>query len=141
MKSTTQRKAKARPRRPATVAEYIKAAPREARARLRQMHASVRSAAPGATEAIKWRMPAHSYRRILVMYAAFKKHISLFPTSAVTRAFASELAGFRTGKGSIQFPLDQPLPRALIRRMVALRVRQSKVEDIKWITHERKRST
>lgn len=121
------------------MAEYITAAPREARAKLRQMRASVRAAAPGATEAIKWRMPSYSYRRILVMFAAFKRHIGFFPTSAVTRAFASELKGYRTGKGSIQFPLDQPLPQALVRRMTALRVKQSKTDDIKWITRGRKR--
>ena len=136
MKATAKRSAK----RPATVAEYIQAAPQEAHSKLRQMRACVRAAAPGATEAVKWRMPAFSYRRILVMFATFKRHIGFFPTASVTKAFARELAGYHTGKGSIQFPLDKPLPLALIRRMTALRVKQSKLDDVKWITHGRKRT-
>jgi uncharacterized protein YdhG (YjbR/CyaY superfamily) len=122
------------------VAEYIQAAPSAARTALREMRACVRAAAPGATEAIKWRMPAYSYRRILVMFAAFQRHIGFFPTSSVTRAFAGELSGYKTGKGSIQFPLDRPLPKALIRRMTALRVRESREADVKWISRGRKRS-
>jgi len=136
MKATAKRVAK----RPTTVADYIQAAPKEARSKLRQMRACVRAAAPRATEAIKWRMPAYSYRRILVIFAAFKQHIGFFPTASVTKAFAGELAGYHTGKGSIQFPLDKPLPLALIRRMTALRVQQSKIEDVKWISHGRKRT-
>jgi uncharacterized protein YdhG (YjbR/CyaY superfamily) len=85
-------------------------------------------------------MPAFSYRRILVMFAAFRQHIGFFPTASVTKAFARELASYHTGKGSIRFPLDKPLPLALIRRMTALRVKQSKLDDVKWITHGRKRN-
>ena len=132
-------KPKPKPSRPTNVGEYIQAAPGAARARLREMRACVRAAAPSAIESIKWRMPAYSYRRILVMFAAFRQHIGFFPTSSVTRAFASELKGYHTGKGSIQFPLTQPLPRSLIHRMTALRVHESTLDDVKWISHGRKR--
>jgi len=81
---------------------------------------------------LKWQMPAYSHRRILVMFAAFKNHISLFPTAAAVRAFAKELSGFRTTKGSIHFPLERPLPVGLIRRIVKFRVRESVKKDGKW---------
>lgn len=65
--------------RPKTVTEYINAAPKEARSKLREMRACVRKAAPGATEALKWGMPAYSYRRMLVAFAAHKHHIGFYP--------------------------------------------------------------
>ena len=69
-----------------------------------------------------------------------KRLMATPPQRAARRPFARELAGYHTGKGSIQFPLDKPLPLALIRRMTALRVKQSKIEDVKWISHGRKRT-
>ncbi|MGE5327681.1 MAG: iron chaperone [Deltaproteobacteria bacterium] len=115
-----------------TVDEYIQAAPPEARARLRQMRACIRKAAPGAIESLKWSMPAFSAKRILVMYAAFKNHVSLFPTPSPMKAFAKDLEGFKTGRGSIQFPLEKPLPLALIRKITLYRVRESAEKDAKW---------
>jgi uncharacterized protein YdhG (YjbR/CyaY superfamily) len=117
---------------PATVAEYINAAPRSAQSKLRAMRACIRSSAPGATETLKWGMPAFSHRRILVMFAAFKHHIGFYPTPSAVRAFAKELSKFATAKGSIQFPLEKPLPLALIRRITAFRVRESVERDGKW---------
>jgi len=90
--------------RPRTITEYINAAPREARKSLREMLACIRQAAPGATESLKWGMPAFSYHRILVTYAAFKHHIGFYPTPSAVKAFSKELAGHATAKGSIQFP-------------------------------------
>lgn len=117
-----------------TVAEYIRGAPAPARARLRAIRACIRSAAPGATESLKWGMPALSGRRILVTYAAFEHHIGFYPTPSAVKAFARELKGFKTAKGSIQFPLDRPLPLPLIRRITAFRVRESRKADAKWRT-------
>src|SRR3954464_15433712 len=94
---------------PKTPDEYISAAPKEAREKLRQMRAAIRAAAPGATESLKWGMPAFSYRRILVTFAAHKKHIGFYPTPPAVRAFAGVLRGFKTATGSIQFPLADPL--------------------------------
>ena len=123
--------------RPKTVAEYIKAEPKAARKMLREMRACVRAAAPGAREELKWRMPAYSHRRILVMFGAFKHHIGFYPTPSAIRAFAQELSKYVHARGSIQFPLDRPLPRSLIRRMVAFRVKESLETDGKWRTGKR----
>jgi uncharacterized protein YdhG (YjbR/CyaY superfamily) len=122
------------PKRPATIAEYINAAPKEARPKLRQMAAAIRAAAPGATESIKWRMPAFSYRRILVIFALHTRHIGFYPTPSAVKAFARELAKFHTAKGSVQFPLDRPLPLGLVRKMTAFRVRESREADRTWRT-------
>jgi|SRR5579859_1822491 len=120
--------------RPQSITEYINAAPPAARKKLREMRACVRAAAPGATESIKWGMPAFSHRRILVMFGAFKHHIGFYPTAAAVKAFTKELSKFAAAKGSIQFPLEKPLPLPLIRRITAFRVRESIEEDRKWKT-------
>jgi uncharacterized protein YdhG (YjbR/CyaY superfamily) len=117
---------------PATIAEYINAAPKESQKKLRDIRICIRKAAPGAGESLKWGMPAVSHRRILVMYAGFKHHIGFYPTPSVIQAFAGRLSKFKTAKGSVQFPLDQPLPAALIRAMTNFRVRESQEEDGKW---------
>ena len=120
--------------RPESMTEYINAAPKEARKKLREMRECVRAAAPGATESLKWGMPAFSYRRILVTFAAFKHHIGFYPTPSAMRAFARDLSKFVTGAGSIQFPLEKPLPLALIRKITKFRVRESFEKDGKWRT-------
>jgi uncharacterized protein YdhG (YjbR/CyaY superfamily) len=117
---------------PQTVAEYIQLAPKEAQAKLREMRACIRKVAPGASESLKWGMPAFSYQRVLVVYAAYKHHIGFYPTSAAVKAFAKELSGYKTAKGSIQFPLEKRLPLPLIRKITALRVKESRVDDRKW---------
>lgn len=119
---------------PRSITEYINAAPKEARKKLREMRACIRASAPGATESLKWGMPAFSYRRILVAFAAWKHHIGFYPTSSAMRAFAEDLSKFVTAKGSIQFPLEKPLPRPLIRKITAFRVRESIEKDKKWRT-------
>jgi len=118
--------------RPKTVTEYISAAPKDAQKKLREMRACIRKAAPGAKESLKWGMPAFSYRRILVTFAAFKYHIGFYPTPSAVSAFANDLSKFVTAKGSIQFPLEKPLPLGLIRKITAFRVRESLEEDRKW---------
>jgi uncharacterized protein YdhG (YjbR/CyaY superfamily) len=120
--------------RPKSITEYIDAAPKEAQKKLREMHASIRKSAPGATESLKWGMPAFSYRRILVTFAAHKTHIGFYPTPPAVSAFAKELSKFVTAKGSIQFPLEKPLPLPLIRQITAFRVRESIEKDEKWKT-------
>lgn len=120
--------------RPTSIAEYINAAPKEVRTKLREMRACIRATAPGATESIKWGMPAFSYRRILVTFAVFQHHIGFYPTPSAVKAFAKELSKFATAKGSIQFPLEKPLPLPLIRKITAFRVRESIDADKKWRT-------
>jgi len=120
--------------RPESITEYINAAPKETRKKLREMRECIRAAAPGATESLKWGMPAFSYRRILVTFAAFKHHIGFYPTPSAMRAFAKDLSKFVTGAGSIQFSLEKPLPLPLIRKITAFRVRESIEQDGKWRT-------
>jgi uncharacterized protein YdhG (YjbR/CyaY superfamily) len=120
--------------RPQSVAEYIDAAPAEAKKKLREMRACIRASAPNAKEGLKWGMPAFSYRRILVTFAAFQYHVGFYPTPSAVSAFAKDLKKFATRKGSIQFPLDKPLPLSLIRKITTFRVRESVEQDKKWRT-------
>jgi uncharacterized protein YdhG (YjbR/CyaY superfamily) len=117
---------------PKSIAEYIIAAPEEVQEKLHEMQACIMSAAPGATESLKWGMPAFSYKRILVTFAVFKHHIGFYPTSSAVKAFAKSLSKFKTAKGSIQFPLAKPLPLSLIRKIIMFRVRDSIKRDGKW---------
>ncbi len=77
------------------------------------MRAAIRAAVPAeAVETISYRMPAFKHKRVLVWFAAFANHCSLFPTASVIEAFRNELEGFTTSKGTVQFPTDKPLPIA-----------------------------
>jgi uncharacterized protein YdhG (YjbR/CyaY superfamily) len=120
--------------RPKSITEYINLAPKETRKKLREMRACIRKSAPAAKESLKWGMPAFSYRRILVMFAAFKNHIGFYPTSSPVKAFARDLSKFATSRGGIQFPLSKPLPLALVRKITAFRVKESVEQDKKWRT-------
>jgi len=110
---------------PRAVDEYLAAVPEPARRTLHKMRAAIRSAMPPeATEAISYRIPAFQYNGLLLWYAAFSDHCSLFPTAAVIAAFQKELKGYTTSKGTIHFPLDKPLPTTLLRKLVKARVAQ-----------------
>jgi uncharacterized protein YdhG (YjbR/CyaY superfamily) len=115
-----------------SITEFIQSAPKETQKKLRELRATIRASAPGAKENLKWGMPAFSYQRILVMFAPFKRHIGFFPTPSVVKAFRKDLSKFKTAKGSIQFPLEKPLPLPLIRKMTKFRVRESLEKDGKW---------
>lgn len=127
------KKAKSGNRRPAakhkgaqqSVDEYLAGVPEPARSTLKKIRAAIRSAVPPkATETISYRIPAFKYKGVLVWFAAFSDHCSLFPTAAVIAAFKNELRGYSTSKGTIQFPTDKPLPAALVKKMVKARVAQ-----------------
>lgn len=79
-------------------------------------------------------MPAFSYRRILVTFAAHKHHIGFYPTPSAVNAFARELAAYSSAKGSIQFPLEKPLPVTLIKKITKFRVKESVEQDGRWRT-------
>ena len=117
---------------PSTIEEYIEAAPVRVQEKLRQLHDCIRAAAPGEKESLKWSMPAYSYQKILVTFAAFKHHIGFYPMPSAVKAFAKNLIKYKTTEGSIQFPLDKPLPLSLITRIVKFRVKESKEGTIKW---------
>ncbi len=92
---------------------------------LREVRAVIAAAAPGAVETISYAIPTFDlHGRHLVHFAAFKSHLGLYPTAAGVAAFAAELAAYKSSKGAVQFPLDEPLPLDLIRRIVEARVRQ-----------------
>ncbi len=118
---------------PTTVAEYIKAAPKDSQKKLREIRACLKKAAPKSLESLKWGTPAFSYERILFAYAGFKNHVGFFPTPSAMRNFKKELAGYSTGTSSIKFPLDKPLPIALIRKIAAFRIKELKEKDAKWM--------
>ncbi len=108
---------------PRTVDEYLAGVPQPARGTLEKVRSAIRSAAPReATETISYGIPAFKYKGVLVWFAAFSNHCSLFPTAAVIEALKNELKGFTISKGTIQFPTNKPLPPALIRKMVKARV-------------------
>jgi uncharacterized protein YdhG (YjbR/CyaY superfamily) len=110
---------------PKTVHEYLAHAPEPARRMLNKMRAAIRSAVPpDAIETISYRIPAFTRNGVIVWYAAFANHCSLFPTGSVVEAFKDELKGFKTSTGTIQFSLDKPLPIALIKKIVKARVAQ-----------------
>jgi uncharacterized protein YdhG (YjbR/CyaY superfamily) len=92
---------------------------------LNKMRAAIQSAVPpDATEVISYGIPAFKRKGVLVWFAAFENHCSLFPTAAVIEAFKNELKGFSTSKGTIRFPTDKSLPAALVKKMVRARVAQ-----------------
>ena len=117
---------------PTTIEEYIESAPEEVREKVKQMHECIRTAAPDATEGLKWNMPAYSYKRILVTFSVFKNHIGFYPTPSAVEAFANSLAKYKTAKGSIQFPHDKPLPLSLISKIMKFRIKESVEENAKW---------
>ncbi|HEX4031488.1 MAG TPA: DUF1801 domain-containing protein [Terracidiphilus sp.] len=91
------------------------------------LRAAVRFVMPAdAVEVISYGIPAFRRKRILVWFAAFANHCSLFPTASVIEAFAGELAGFTVSKGTVQFPLDKPLPAALVKKLVKARIAHDK---------------
>jgi uncharacterized protein YdhG (YjbR/CyaY superfamily) len=118
---------------PATVPEYIDVAPREAQGKLRELRAVLRTVAPNATETLKWGMPVFEEGRILFAFAAFKTHVNFMPTPSAMKPFQKELSAYTTGKGSIQFPYDKPLPKALIRKIATFRLREVKERDARWM--------
>lgn len=117
---------------PKTIEEYIYAAPADVQQRLCDLHGSIKTAAPGAKEDLKWSMPAYSYQKILVTFAVFKKHTGFYPMPSAIKAFAKELAKYKTAEGSVQFPHDKPLPVPLIKKIVRFRVKESREGTIKW---------
>lgn len=104
---------------------FIAEFPEEVQAILQKVRATIQQAAPDATEAIKYGMPTFVLNGNLVHFAAYKKHIGFYPAPTGIDAFIDELAQFRTGKGTIQFPIDKPIPFDLITKVVKFRVEEN----------------
>ncbi|MBI5958035.1 MAG: DUF1801 domain-containing protein [Chloroflexi bacterium] len=105
-----------------SIDEYIAAFPEEIRTILQEIRETIQAAAPDATEKISYQMPTFDLKGNLVHFGAFKNHIGFYPTPGGIEAFKEELARYQGAKGSIQFPLDEPMPLDLITRIVKLRV-------------------
>ncbi len=116
---------------PKNVDEYLACVPEPARSTLKHIRAVIRSVVPTeTTEVISYGIPMFKYNGMLVGYAAFKNHCSLFPTgSGVLDRFEKELSGYRTSKGTLQFPSDKALPDALVKKIVKARVKENKEWD------------
>jgi uncharacterized protein YdhG (YjbR/CyaY superfamily) len=111
---------------PKSVDEYFGTVAVTARGALNKMREAIRSVVPPeSSEVISYNIPAFKHKRVLVWYAAFTNHCSLFPTAAVIEQFRDDLKGFSASKGTIHFPLSKPLPLALIKKLVKARVAQS----------------
>ena len=116
-----------------TVSEYIKLAPKEAQPMLKELRGILKKAAPRAKENIKWGSPVLEDNRILFAYSAFKSHLNFMPTGPALEPFKEQLKAYKTGKDTIQFPYDKPLPIALIRKIAAYRVKDVAQNDAKWM--------
>jgi len=108
-----------------SIDEYIASFPEETQALLQKVRATIKAAAPDADERISYQMPAFAQRGNLVYFAALKDSIGLYPTSSGIEAFRDELAAYKGTKGSVKFPMDQPLPLDLITRIVQFRVAEN----------------
>jgi uncharacterized protein YdhG (YjbR/CyaY superfamily) len=105
-----------------TIDEYIATFPEDIQAALEAVRATIKAAAPGAKELISYQMPAFALHGNLVYFAARKDYIGFYPTSSGIAAFKDELSKYKGSKGSVRFPIDQPMPMELIRRIVQFRV-------------------
>ena len=108
-----------------TVDEYISSFSKPVQAVLSQVRSAIREAAPAAEEVISYNMPSFRLSGMLVYYAAYKNHIGFYPTPSGIEAFKKELAGYEGAKGSVQFPIDEPMPLALIKKIVKFRVKEN----------------
>ena len=119
-------------KRPATIAEYIEAAPREGQAHLRRLYAILKSVAPEAEEAIKWGTPFFVKPRFLFAFSAHQAHLSFAPPQAALDAFREELEGHKTTRGTLQIPYKKPLPEELVRKIAEHRLRNMGEGDGFW---------
>jgi uncharacterized protein YdhG (YjbR/CyaY superfamily) len=101
---------------------------------------TIRQAAPEATEAISYQIPAFKLNGNLIFFAAFKNHVSLYPRTPGMHVLKKELSPYAKGKGTLQFPLDKPVPYALVKRVVAIRVKENAAEEKQKSSPPRRRS-
>jgi uncharacterized protein YdhG (YjbR/CyaY superfamily) len=115
---------------PQSIDEYLSGVPEPARSTLQKIRETIRSAVPAeATESIFYRMPAFRYKGPLIAFAAFTNHCSVFPMSAsLIEQFKGDLKKYVTSKGTIRFPMDKPLPEALVKKLVKARVKQNELK-------------
>lgn len=108
-----------------TVDKYFSAFPKDTRILLEELRKAIRAAAPDAEETISYHMPAFKWNGMLVWYAGFKKHVGFYPKASAIAAFRKELAGYKTSKGTIQFPIEKRIPVGLVKRIVKFRLKEN----------------
>jgi len=108
-----------------TVNEYLAIFPPATRKMLKDLRAAIKKAAPDAEEVISYNMPAYKLKGVLVYFAGYKNHIGFYPTGSAVTAFAKEIKAYKSSKGTVQLPIDEKLPIALITRMVKFRVKEN----------------
>jgi uncharacterized protein YdhG (YjbR/CyaY superfamily) len=121
---------------PTTVTEYIDAAPKEAKVKLLELRDILKEIAPNATESLKWGSPVFEEKRILFAYSAFKSHLNFMPTHSALEPFKKDLADYKTGKDTIQFSYSKPLPKSLIKKIAAFRVKEVRENGALWMTRK-----
>ena len=115
-----------------TIDEYIEAQPVAVRGVLEKIRQTIRKTAPAAVETISYRMPAYKLNgKYLVFFASFKNHIGFYPVPSAIKEFKKELSKYKSAKGSVQFPLNDPIPYELIKKIVRFRVKESIKKDHK----------
>ena len=112
-------------KKPSNIDEYISAFPNHVQEILEKLRATIQKAAPEAKEKISYSMPAFEQNGIVVYFAAYKNHIGLYALPSGHEAFKDELSKYKSGKGSVQFPLDQPMPYDLITKIVKFRIKEN----------------
>ena len=108
-----------------SIDEYIRLFPSDVQELLKQIRQTIKDAAPDATEKISYQMPTFYLNGNLVHFAAYKNHIGFYPASSGIAAFPNEIKAYKSAKGSVQFPIDQPMPLDLIKRIVEFRVKEN----------------
>lgn len=108
-----------------TMDEYIKTFPKDIQKILEQVRQTIKEAAPDAEEAISYQIPTFKLNGNLVHFAAFKNHIGFYPAPSGQKAFEKDLSVYKSGKGSVQFPIDKPMPLSLIKKIVKYRVKEN----------------
>ncbi|HLY69133.1 MAG TPA: DUF1801 domain-containing protein [Puia sp.] len=111
-----------------TVDEYISSIPTGPREKLQSLRKAIKQLAPEAEECISYNMPAFKLYGVLVYYAAYPTHIGFYPTASPVAVFKKELEGYELSKGTVRFPLDKPLPMALIKKMVKFKVSENRLK-------------
>lgn len=118
--------------------EYLASLPATTRVLLQELRSRIQKTAPEAEELISYNIPAFKLNGILVWYAGFKNHIGFYPKTSAMQAFKEELSAYKGAKGSVQFPLDRPLPLSLVSKMVKYRIKENEIESLENVARKKK---